>query len=574
MERLKEFLIQDKFDFTLDKKTLNDYSEDTSLFKILPKIIIYPRNKFEISKLLQFIEANPEEKYNLVSRAGGTDMSGGAIGNSIILSFTKYFKNILQIDQEKKEATVEPGVYYRDFEKETLKSDLILPSFPASREICTVGGMVANNSGGEKSLAYGKTEKYVLELEVVLANGEIVRLKKLNEIEFKEKLNSLNEKSLEFKIYKAFLTLLEREENQKIIQKNIPKVSKNSAGYNLWDILTIENGEKYIDLTKLITGSQGTLGIITEIKFVLIRPKKYSKLLLIFLKDLEDLSEVRMKVLKYKPESFESYDKYTFKIALKFLPALIQTIFKINKNSTKQVNIFRLGFSFWREVKMLLTFGMPELFLLAEFTGDDETEIEERIIKAKKALAEIKNLKTRYIKSDFENEKYWIIRRESFNLLRKKVKGLHTAPFIDDIIVSGDKLKDFLEALIPILKKYKLLYTIAGHIGDGNLHIIPLMNFENQNKITKNIEIIKNCSREVYNLIHKFKGSITAEHNDGLIRTPFLFEMYDSDMLRLFKEVKNIFDKENILNPNKKVSASNNFETEFENNLKYLKFGK
>lgn len=225
---------------------------------------------------------------------------------------------------------------------------------------------------------------------------------------------------------------------------------------------------------------------------------------------------------------------------------------------------------------MLLFFGMPKLFLIVEFTGDDEKELIKIANKSEKEinLLNTKNIKTRLIKTELEREKFWTMRRESFNLLRQKVRGLHTAPFIDDIVVKGKDLANFLQEIIPILDKYKLLYTIAGHVADGNIHIIPLMNFDDKNQTLKNIKTIKECSLEVYTLIKKYNGSITGEHNDGLIRTPFLYEMYDENMLKLFREVKNIFDENNILNPGKKVPINNNPEIEIENNFKYIKFAK
>lgn len=575
MNSLKKFLNIEKIEWQTDKNILASHSEDASLFKILPKIVIFPKNKLEISKLLKFINENQIEDYHITSRSGGTDMSGGAVGQSIILSFTKYFNQIISINKEPKEAVVEPGVYYRDFEKETLKNNLILPTYPASKEICALGGMVSNNSGGEKSLVYGKTEDYILELETVLSNGEIVNFKSLTEEEFLSKLNSLNQTSLEFKIYKEIDELVSKEENKSIIKKNKPNIYKNSAGYSIWNILKEENGKKIFDLTQLLTGSQGTLGIITKIKVRLVEPKKYSKTLLIFLKDLKDLGCVRDVVIKYSPESFESYDDKTFKVAMKFLPAFLKNIFIKNKKSDRKVNFFKLTFSFWREIKLLLFFGMPKLFLIAEFTGDDEEEIVQKVLLCEKELnLKNKNIKSRVIKTEFEREKFWTMRRESFNLLRQKVKGLHTAPFIDDVVVKGKDLGSFLEEIIPILDKYKLLYTIAGHVADGNVHIIPLMNFDDKKIISKNIEIIKNCSSEVYALIKKYRGSITGEHNDGLIRTPFLHDMYDRNMLNLFKEVKNIFDKNNILNPGKKVPINDNPEIEIDNNFKFIKFGK
>ncbi len=409
MDILKEFLKSKKIEFSIKIEDLEINSEDTSLFKIIPEIIIYPKNKFEIAELLKFINNHRGENYNLVSRSAGTDMSGGAIGNSIILSMIKYFNHIIQINKDEAFAIVEPGVYYRDFELETLKHNLLLPSYPASREICTVGGMVANNSGGEKSLIYGKTEKYILELEVVLVNGEIINITPLTEYELKNKLDSLDKNSLEYKIYSKVSELINNENNQTLIQKNKPQVTKNSAGYYLWNILRVEKGEKIFNLNRLITGSQGTLAIITKIKFKLITPKPKSIMLLTFIRNLKDLGKVREIVLKGAPESFESYDNQTFKVAMKFLPAFLKKIFKRNKKDNRKISFLRLAISFWREFYMLITFGMPKLFLITEFTGDDINEIKERAKRIEVELREsfLKGkIKSRLIESDFEKEKY------------------------------------------------------------------------------------------------------------------------------------------------------------------------
>lgn len=574
MQILKNFLEKNKIDYSYNEDVLEKNSEDTSLFKILPKVVVFPKNKEDISTLSKFVNKN--KGFSLTGRSGGTDMSGGSLNDSIIISFSKYFNKIISINKNEKTATVEPGVFYRDFEKQTLKHNLLLPSFPASREICALGGMVSNNSGGELSLQYGQTKRYVEELECVLSNGEIINIKSQKEEELQEKLNNATEEfknTLEYKIYNDIYNLLKNEDNIEIIKRNTPIVSKNSSGYFLWDVLKEEKGKKIFDLNKIIVGSQGTLAIVTKIKVKLIEPKKHTKMLLLFLKDLEELGKVRRIVMRYNPESFESYDDHTFKVAMKFFPALIKNIFSKNKNKSSFAMV-KMVFSFWKEAFLVLTFGMPKLILLAEFTGDDEEEIINRVEKCNK---EIKNnfrkyVKTEVVKTALEEEKYWTMRRESFNLLREKVKGLHTAPYIDDIIVPGEKLEEFLEELIPILDKYDLLYTVAGHVGDGNLHIIPLMNFDDPKVKDTNLKIIKDCSYEVYELVKKYHGSITAEHNDGLIRTPFLAEIFDKEMLRLFKEVKNIFDPNNILNPRKKVSIHEDNSKDFADNLKFVKF--
>ncbi len=197
---------------------------------------------------------------------------------------------------------------------------------------------------------------------------------------------------------------------------------------------------------------------------------------------------------------------------------------------------------------MVLTSGLPKLVLLAEFTGDSPEEVVEKVLKAQSELKDL-NLKTRITKNISDAEKYWTVRRESFNLLRTKIKGKKTAPFIDDIIVRPETLPEFLPRLEEVLGQYKIIYTIAGHVGDGNFHIIPLMNFDDpQTKV-----IISELSDRVYKLVFQFHGSMTAEHNDGLIRTPYLKEMFGDHVYEIFVKVKNIFDPDNIFNPGKKV---------------------
>jgi len=234
---LKVFLEENKIDFSFSDEDIEKNSIDASLFSVKPLIIIFPKNKFEISNIIKFVNQNKDLKLNITSRAAGTDMSGGPLGDSIILSFTKYFNKIIEINKDKKFSIVEPGVYYKDFEKEALKYNLLFPSFPASKDICALGGIVLNNSGGEMSLTYGKTENYIEELECVLANGEIVNFKPLTKKELKESiLESYDQefkKTLEYKIYKEIFNLINEDKNKIIIKENKPKVSKNSAGYYL-----------------------------------------------------------------------------------------------------------------------------------------------------------------------------------------------------------------------------------------------------------------------------------------------------------------------------------------------------
>jgi FAD/FMN-containing dehydrogenase len=517
------------FDYSLEEDILKEYSHDTSIFKISPKVVVFPRNSEEIKNLVKIAKEN---NFGITPRSGGTDMSGGSIGEDILIVFTKYL-NKFNLDPENKIATAEPGVYFRDFEKELNRYNLMLPSYPASKEICALGGMVANNSGGEKTLKYGKTEDYVLGLKIVLSDGEEYYFEKIDENELQKKLSL---KNFEGEIYKKTYQLI--KDNYELIQKSKPKVSKNSSGYNIWKVY--ENG--YFDLTKLFVGSQGTLGIITEIKFKLVEKEKFSQLLVIFIKDLKDLPNFTNEILKLEPTSLEITDDHTFKIFLKFAKEMASLL-----GAKGILSMFKL---FLPEILMIAKIGFPKLIVLAEFTGQNQDEIKEKIEKAKEITKKYKYL-FRQPKDEKETEKYWRLRRDTYKLLREKIKNLTASPFIDDFIILPEYLPEFLPKLYQILDEYKLIYTISGHLGDGNLHIIPLMDLKDENQRKNILEI----TDKVYDLVLSYKGILTAEHNDGLIRGPYLEKEFGKEVYEIFLEIKKIFDPQNIFNPYKKVMA-------------------
>jgi FAD/FMN-containing dehydrogenase len=266
-------------------------------------------------------------------------------------------------------------------------------------------------------------------------------------------------------------------------------------------------------------------------------------MLVIFLSDIKILPEVVHRVLTFKPESFESYDDQTFKLAVRFIPQIIS-----------QFGIFRmikLGLSFIPEIWTAVTGGVPKLILMAEFAEETRAAALEAARLAAASLADLK-VSVKIARSATESAKYWTIRRESFSLLRKNLRGLYAAPFIDDIVVHPDDYPRFLPELNALLSQHRLLYTIAGHIGDANFHIIPLMNLGDPAARAEILEL----QPKVYELVAKYGGSITGEHNDGIIRTPYLELMYGPEVCELFRQVKEIFDPLNILNPGKKVGGT------------------
>ncbi len=528
-------LIAGDVDDSIDAR--HTFSRDTSIFERTPSLVVYPKNAEDVASLVRHIHSlrAKGEQVSVTGRSAGTDMSGGSLTDSIVVSFTKYMNHVVSMGPDW--AEVEPGMYYRDFEKRVkAETGMILPSYPASRELCAMGGIVSNNSGGELTLRYGKTEQYVRGLEVVLSDGSHATFGPLTKEQLTEKMHDA---SFEGEIYRRMHDLIDR--NYDTIQKAKPHVTKNSAGYALWSVYDAEH--EIFDLSKLIVGSQGTLALVTSAKLGLVKRKESKAMLIVFLSDLANLPDIVHRILKHEPESFESYDDHTFKLAVKFLPQFLKQL--------GVIAAMRLGLSFLPEVGMVLSGGVPKLVLMAEFAEDTLDEARSKAEKAREDLKEF-GRPMKIALGEAATSKYWKIRRESFALLRKNLHGFIAAPFIDDFVVDPDTYPSFLPELNALLGKYDLIYTIAGHIGNGNFHIIPLMNLAEQ----KSRDIILDLAPRVYALVAKYGGSTTGEHNDGIMRTPYLSSMFKPDMLALFSETKKIFDPLNIFNPGKKVGGT------------------
>jgi FAD/FMN-containing dehydrogenase len=511
------------------------YSHDASLFELLPQAVVFPLDAEDLQKLVAAVNTCRSKLpgLSLTARSAGTDMSGGAISESVVIDFTKHFNNIHEITRHT--ARLQPGVLYRDFEKQSLKKGALLPSFPASRELASVGGMVSNNSGGEKSLEYGKTENFVTQLEVVLADGKTYILKPLDKTELAAKMAK---RDLEGRIYQQMHKLL--EDNYDAVKAAKPHVTKNSTGYNLWDVWDRETG--VFDLTKLFVGSQGTLGLVSDIRLRLINDRPHSGVLVAFMKKTDNLGEVINVVLTQKPASFEAFDNYTLILSIKF--------FFYFRKTLGWKGLIKLGLQLLPDAFLLFR-GIPKLVLLIEFTGETTQEVKNRVHAMRLML---KPYKMEAMEEDSTEAKAWkfrIMRRESFNLLRKKVRDKHTAPFIDDMVVPPPHLTKFLPQLRQIINKYNLFATVAGHMGDGNFHVIPLMKIENPKERAK----LRPAMKEVNELVLSYGGSLSGEHNDGMIRGPWLEQMYGPKITKLFRDTKKIFDPENIFNPHKKTDA-------------------
>jgi len=511
------------------------YSHDASIYEVLPQAVLEPRDSKDIQNLVSFVNEHKSTYPNLsiTPRSAGTDMSGASIGNSLVLSMTRYFSKIEGLSGNI--LHTQPGVYMRDIDPFLEKYGLMLGSVPASRAISTVGGMVGNNAGGEQSLRYGNTERSVRELKVVFADGKEYTVRPLH----KKELDVLMKKNtFEGRLYKQVYDLIEA--NYDLIHNARPNVNKNSMGYNLWSVWDRMTG--IFDMTRLITGSQGTLGIVTDIKIEAVPKAPHTGLLLAYLTSFKQLGEIIPLVMKYKPATFEGFDDITFNLGLKYF-----------KTFSKQLGAKEmLRQQAWLFGQVARFKGhLPNIVLMIEFEGATKEEVYKKISNLHDVL------KKYHLRMDIESDEassapFWQIRRSSLSLLRNRVKDKYASPFIDDMTVQPKYLPEFLPKLRRIIRKYKLPATLSGHFGDGNFHIVPLMNIESPKEQAK----LEPVMRELIPLVLKYGGTMAGEHNDGMVRGPWLSAVFGDDVFAIFKHTKEIFDPHYIFNPHKKTDAS------------------
>lgn len=541
MTFLEELTTKFSGDIVTTTSQLDEYSTDMSIFSVRPSVIVFPKTPADIEQLVHCVKKHRDEQpeLSLTGRAAGTDMTGGPLTESIVVSFTKYL-NHFSIDDEGV-LTTEPGVYYRDFEKVGDTQHLMMPSYPASKSLSAFGGIVNNNSGGEKTLRYGKTADYVKEMTMTLSDGNTYTFHALSIDQLEQKKQ---QQDFEGELYRRTHELLEN--NYDLVQNARPQVTKNSSGYALWDVWNRDTG--IFDFTRLFVGAQGTLGLMLEAKLQLVPIKPHQRLAVLFFKNLDQVPDIVNAIRPTEAESLEVFDDKTMWLALRFFPQIAKKV--------PGENLFSLVWKFlpetWIGIKM---FGMPKLVMLVEYADDSEEAVEAKLTALKEAVTPYK-VQKRLIHNAHDAEKYWVIRRESFALLRKHVgKHKKATPFVDDFVVDPKYLPEVLPQVYSILREHGIKATLAGHAGSGNMHIIPLMDLREQSEREKLFVV----ADKVYDIVLAHHGSISAEHNDGLIRGQYVEKMFGEEMYQLFTDIKHIFDPENIFNPHKKIDVDQDF---------------
>jgi FAD/FMN-containing dehydrogenase len=514
---LKDLASQISGEVTTSERAREYFSTDGSIFTIKPEMIIYPRNETDVVNTVKFLswQAQEGKVVGLTARGKGTDQSGAALGSGAVLVFPAHMKSLVDIG--KAGITVQPGMPYATLQTVLHSHFQYLPPYPASIDFSSIGGAISNNAGGEKSVKYGSTRHWVNGLRVVLSNGDIIETYRLNKKELKKKKR---QPDFEGHLYREVDKLI--TENWSEIEAAKPSVSKNSSGYDIWDVKSRDGS---FDLSQLIVGSQGTLGIVTE---ATLRTAPYNPNVMLvagYFDSIQKASDAVEHLLKLDPSALEVVDKNL----LEFL----------QKNKPEQL------------VGLIPGDTMPEIVLLCEL---DDAKPRAQKKKTKEAMRILDHFATsnRIAVNKQQQDELWRVRRGAAAVIWKIDSPKKALPIIEDGIVPVDKLTEFLKEAYELFKKRKVNVAVWGHAGNGHFHIQPFMDLKNLRDRSKVFEL----SDEFYALIKKFGGSNSGEHNDGIMRGVYLKEMYGEKIYEIFESIKDLFDPLRFLNPGVKIDVT------------------
>ena len=495
------------------------FSTDASIFTLTPSLIVYPRNENDVRKTTRFAWQLAERGrvIPITARGSGTDQSGAALGSGIMLVFPAHMNRIIELDPKNGTIVVEPGLNYGRLQQTLHTHERFLPPYPASYEYSTIGGAVANNAGGEKSLKYGATRGFVKALRVVLANGEVIETRRLGKRDLNKKLGL---STFEGEIYRALDALL--DENRGLLPKLDLNVTKNAAGYNLYDI---KRPDGSFDLTPLFVGSQGTLGIVTEI---VMDTEVYNPAHDLFMAEFDSLEAAERAVLELRdmprlPSSIEMVDGQ-----------LLELVDRLNPNQLKDV----------------VSRPFPKAVLFIEVDDDDRQG--KRVVKKIAKLLNDLATKVEHEQEAAAQTRLWKVRQAAASVLAHSEGQLKAVPIIEDGIVPPNKLQEYIAGVYKLFAAAHLQPAIWGHAGDANLHVQPFLDLSQLGDRQKAFRLID----EYYKLVISLGGSTTGEHGDGRLRAPYLEQLYGPELYELFTKVKAIFDPYGTLNPGVKVGVT------------------
>ena len=496
------------------------FSTDGSILAMPPAVVVYPRNENDVRKTARFTWQLAERGrvIPITARGNGSGMSGAALGNGIILSFPAYMNKIRELDSRSGLVIAEPGITFGRLQQTLHTHDRFLPPYPSSLEYSTIGGAVGDNASGEKSVKYGAMRDYVKGLRVVLANGEVIETRRLSRRELGKKLGLT---TFEGEVYRGIDALI--EENQKVIDDMARAVTKNSAGYFLSDI---KHKDGSFDLTPLLVGSQGTLGITTEVMLDTEPFAAGNTLFGILFDDVKTLEAavLALRQLPDMPSSMEMVDGN-----------LLDMVSQLNPN----------------QLKGLVAKPFPKAMLFVEFDSPND-RMQKKAAKRTRKILDKLGVQYEVATTQEDQEKLWRIRYASSTIVGYGEGNARALPVIEDGIVPPERLATFLEQLYELFDRTHVRPAVWGHAGDGHLHVQPLLDLG----AVGDRQRIFRLMDDYYDLVIKLGGSISGGHGEGRIRAPYLVKQYGKEGYEVFQKVKQIFDPYGTLNPGVKVNAS------------------
>jgi FAD/FMN-containing dehydrogenase/Fe-S oxidoreductase len=499
------------------------YSTDASVYQIVPLGVVLPKTAEDVVATLK---ACARSDIPLTARGAGTSQAGQAIGPGLVLDFSKYMDRILQINAIERWVRVQPGCVLDDLNLALGPSGLHFAPDVSTSNRATIGGMIANNSSGAHSIVYGKTVDHVMELTVVLADGSIVQLGPLSDKNVEGKYGQDN---LEGACYRTTRRLA--SEHTEEIERRYPKILRRVGGYNLDLFVRSTQGadalrsEGAFNLARLLVGSEGTLGITVEAKLRLVELPRAKALVVVQFGDLLDALAATPAILPHRPSAIEVVDKYVLDST------------RLNAEASRLRDFLQ---------------GDPGAILIVEFFGSEANDLPERVD------ALVADLKRQSFGDCFHmetdpagQERIWKLRRMALGLSMAQKGDAKALSFVEDTAVSPEHLRDYIAEFLAIVRKHGTTAGVYAHASVGCLHVRPVIDLKTEVGV-RQFEAIAN---DIADLVLKYNGSLSGEHGDGLVRSPFQERLFGPALYQAFRELKRTFDPQNLLNPGKIVDA-------------------
>jgi len=487
------------------------YSTDASVYQIKPIGVAIPKTRHDIVRIVEICR---RFRCPITMRGGGTSQAGQAIGEGLQVDTSKYYSRVLEVNAEERWARVEPGIVLDELNAQLAPLRLRFAPDISTASRATTGGMMANNSSGARSVIYGKTIDHVLEQTVVLSDGSVA--------DFRETLraNVPTGDSLEASLYSTVLRLATEHASE--IDRRYPKVLRRVGGYNL-DEFT--DPAKPVNLSKLMVGSEGTLGVVLEAKLKLVPlPKAKAVMVISFADLLESLSSSPV-ILKHSPSAIEVMDK------------------SILDHTRQNENL--------NNIRNEFIDGDPAAILCVEFYADRAEDLPPRLA-ALEADLRAHGLGERYRTETTPAQAHiWSLREAALGLSMAMKDDAKSISFVEDTAVAPERLSEFIGRFLEMLRGYGTTAGVYAHASVGCLHVRPVINLKTEEGVRK----FEGIANDVAKLVLEFGGALSGEHGDGLVRSPFMRQMFGETLYEAFRELKRTADPLGIFNPGKIVDA-------------------